>query len=112
MIFQNPSILIGLTAVLIPVLIHLFNLKKVKKVEFSTLMFLKDLQKSRFRRIRIKQLILLILRIFIIACIVLMFANPVIEGYSGINSGNSRKSGIIILDNSYSMDIKDENALP
>ena len=109
MIFQNPSILIGLTAVLIPILVHLFNLKKVKKVEFSTLMFLKDIQKSRFRRIRIKQLILLLLRMLIIAFIVLMFSNPVIEGYSGVNSGNTRKSGIVIIDNSFSMDIKDEN---
>ncbi len=107
MIFVNSSILFALTAVLIPVIIHLFNLRKVRKIEFSTLMFLKDIRKSKFKRIRIKQLILLFIRILIITSIVLAFSNPVIEGYNALGSGNSQKSAIIILDNSFSMDIKD-----
>ena len=108
MVFLNSSILFGLIAVLIPVIIHLFNLRKVKKVEFSTLMFLKDIRKSKFKRIRIKQLLLLLIRILIIASIVFAFSNPVIIGYHGVNSGNTQKSGIIILDDSYSMDMKEE----
>ena len=43
--FLNPSLLLGLFAVSIPILIHLLNLRKIKKVEFSTLMFLKEIQK-------------------------------------------------------------------
>jgi hypothetical protein len=109
MIFLNPKILFALSAVIIPVLIHLFNLKKIRKIEFSTLMFLKEIQKSKLKRIRIKQLILLFIRILAIVSIVLAFANPVLEGYYGINQGNVRKTGIIILDDSYSMDIKNDD---
>jgi hypothetical protein len=71
-------------------------------------MFLKDIRKSKFKRIRIKQLLLLLIRILIIASIVFAFSNPVIIGYHGLNSGNAQKSGIIILDDSYSMDMKEE----
>ncbi|PJC60395.1 MAG: hypothetical protein CO025_03290, partial [Ignavibacteria bacterium CG_4_9_14_0_2_um_filter_37_13] len=49
MTFLNPAILFGLLAATIPVLIHLFNLRKLKKVEFSTLIFLKELQKNKIR---------------------------------------------------------------
>ena len=51
MVFLNPAVLFGLLAASIPVLIHLFNLRKLKKIEFSTLAFLKELQKNKIRKI-------------------------------------------------------------
>lgn len=66
MIFLNPSILFGLLAATIPILIHILNLRKLQKVEFSTLSFLKELQKSKIRKIKIKQWLLLLLRTLII----------------------------------------------
>lgn len=65
-------------------------------------MFLKEIQKSRFRRIRIKNLLLLLVRIAIIVFLVLAFADPLLRGYSGKDS-NTRKLGIIFIDSSYSM---------
>jgi hypothetical protein len=55
MIFLNPAILFGLLAASIPIIIHLFNLRKLKKIEFSTLTFLKELQKNKIRKIKLKQ---------------------------------------------------------
>jgi hypothetical protein len=52
MIFLNPAILFGLLAASIPILIHLLNLRKLKKIEFSTLTFLKELQKIRIRKVK------------------------------------------------------------
>ena len=46
MVFLNPSILFGLLAASIPILIHIINLRKLQRIEFSTLSFLKELQKS------------------------------------------------------------------
>ena len=106
MTFLNPYMLFALFAVAIPILLHLFNLKKVRKVEFSTLMFLKDIQKSKLRKIKFKQLLLLFLRIFLIIFIVLTFTNPVFKGYNFANA-DIKKSGIILLDDSYSMNTKD-----
>lgn len=108
MTFINPYILFGLFAVAIPILLHLFNLQKVRKMEFSTLMFLKEIQKSKLRKIRIKQILLLIIRIFIIVFLVLAFSNPVFKGYFAGNNPDIRKCGIFVLDNSFSMSIKDE----
>ncbi|MFZ4592342.1 MAG: BatA domain-containing protein, partial [Ignavibacteria bacterium] len=104
----DTTILIALAAVAIPILLHLLNLQKVQKLEFSTLMFLKEIQKSRFRRIRIKHLLLLIVRIFIIVFLVLAFADPLITGYSSKGS-NTRKLGIIYLDSSFSMLSKNDS---
>jgi hypothetical protein len=105
MTFLNPSILFALTAIAIPIIIHFFNLRKLKKVEFSTLMFLKELQKSKMKRIKLKQLLLLLFRILVIVFLVLTFANPVYKGIAGDNSGSS--ASVIIIDNSFSMAGKD-----
>jgi hypothetical protein len=110
MTFLNPYILFALFGIVIPILLHLFNLKKIKRVEFSTLMFLKEIQKSKLRKIKIRQLLLLVLRVLIIIFLVLSFSNPVIKGY---NFGNPdlKKSCLIFLDDSYSMNTKDEKGI-
>lgn len=108
MSFLNASMLWGLIAISIPILIHIFNLRKVKKVEFSTLMFLKELQKSKLKRIKLKQLLLLITRICIIVFLVLAFAKPVILNVN--STGTSSVSNVfIVLDNSYSMSVRNQN---
>lgn len=106
--FLNPYFLFGFFAIIIPILLHLFNLQKVRKMEFSTLMFLKEIQKSKLRKIRIKQILLLILRIMIIVSLVLGFSNPVYKGYLSGSNPDIRKCGIFIFDNSFSMSVKDE----
>jgi Aerotolerance regulator N-terminal/von Willebrand factor type A domain len=105
--FLNPLILFGLAAASIPVLIHLLNLKRQKKQDFSTLKFLKEIEKSKIRSLKLKQILLLILRTLLIICIVLAFARPVVEtslpGFASYESSNT----IIIIDNSFSMEVSD-----
>jgi hypothetical protein len=102
--FLNSVLLFGLLAGLIPLLIHLFNRHKVKKVYFSSLMFLKSMQKSYLRRVKIRQVLLLLIRTLIILFIVLAFARPTIKGSLGAKFGSKAKSSVvIILDDSYSM---------
>lgn len=109
MSFLNPSILIALSAVSIPILIHLLNLRKIRKVEFSTLMFLKEIQKSKMRRIKLKQVILLLLRIFTIVFLVLSFARPVYEGYAGNTDTRASSTTLIFIDDSFSMNARDNS---
>ena len=111
MSFLNPSALIALAAVSIPILIHLLNLRKIKKVEFSTLMFLKEIQKSKMRRIKLKQLLLLLFRIMAIIFLVLSFSKPVYEGYAGNNANSSKSAALIFMDDSFSMNARDNNGL-
>ncbi len=107
--FLNPLVLFGLIAASIPLILHLLNLRKMKKVEFSSLKFLKELQKSQIRKFKIKQILLLIIRTLLIIFIVLAFARPTINSALPFFQTYSKSSNIIIIDNSFSMDISDEN---
>lgn len=105
--FLNPFILFGLFASSIPVIIHLINIRKQKKIEFSSLMFVKELQSTKIRNIKLRQILLLILRTLLITFIVLAFARPTIEsGIPGFVSYSNTNTGLIV-DNSFSMDVSD-----
>lgn len=106
--FLNPLALIGLAAAGIPLILHLLNLRKLKTVEFSTLRFLKELQKTKIRRLKLKQILLLILRTLIIIFAVMAFARPTIQDSLPILSTYAKTSAAIIIDNSFSMDVSDE----
>lgn len=108
MTFLNPAVLFGLLAASIPVLIHLFNLRKLKKIEFSTLAFLKELQKNRIRKIKLKQWLLLALRVLIILLLVLAFARPTLEGIAiGGTTSAAKTTAVFILDDTFSMSVVD-----
>ena len=54
--FLNPVILaVAGAAVILPLLIHIFNRQKVKEIFFSSLLFLRSLEKTRMRRVKIKE---------------------------------------------------------
>jgi hypothetical protein len=103
--FLNPIILIAAgVAVLFPLLIHIFNRQKVKKILFSSLLFLRSLEKTRMRRVKIKEYLLLIIRSLIILLAVAAFARPAIKGSFGSRMGSHAKTSIVVLlDNSYSL---------
>jgi hypothetical protein len=110
MVFLNPAFLFGLLAASIPVLIHLLNLRKLQKIEFSTLAFLKELQKTKIRRIRLKQWLLLALRVLIIIFLVSSFARPAFETVSlGSGASAAKTTAVFLLDNSFSMSYVNEN---
>ncbi|MDH7514343.1 MAG: BatA domain-containing protein [Bacteroidota bacterium] len=109
MTFLNPLYLIALAAAAIPIIIHLLNLRKARVIEFSTLAFLKELQKSRIRRLKIKQWILLALRILVIVFVVLAFTRPALRSSFGFLPGvRARTSVVILFDDSFSMLAADE----
>ncbi len=107
MTFLNPAVLVGLFAAAIPVILHFINLRKIKRIEFSTLYFIKELKKNKIRNLKIKQWLLLLLRLLLIIFVVLAFAKPALENSSlGAFSEEAKKTIVIILDNSYSMSVK------
>lgn len=102
--FLNPSVLFALAAATLPLLIHLFNRRKIKSISFSTIHFLKQLERKQMRNLRIRQLLLLILRTLIIIFLVLAFARPTIKSGSGsLLAERTPIEGIIILDHSLSL---------
>lgn len=108
MTFLNPAILLGLAAAALPLIIHLFNIRKVKDVEFSTLMFLKEIQKNKIRKVKLKQWFLLLLRTLLILLLVIAFARPTLERVSIGNNSATKSSVCFLVDDSFSLQLKDE----
>ena len=104
MTFLSPLMLWGLVAASIPVIIHLFSLRHTKEVEFSSLSFIKELKHETIRKLKIRQWLLVLLRMAIIASIVLMISRPVLKGFiPGWIVGEKDARVVVILDNSASM---------
>jgi len=109
MTFLNPLVLFGLIAASIPIIIHLLNLRKLKVIEFSSLQFLKEMQKNKMRKIRIKQILLLILRTLAIIFLVLSFSRPTIRNINLAGLGSEVKNTIIlVIDDTPSMSVEDK----
>jgi len=100
--FESPIFLAALGAVAAPVIIHLiFRLRK-RVVVFGSLRFLEKIVKKNRRRLRLRDLILLLLRIAAVALIALAFARPYLKG-AGASDGEERRDVVYVLDDTFSM---------
>src|SRR4051812_37597068 len=108
MSFTYPAFLFALSAIAIPIIIHLFNFRKFKTVYFSNVRFLKEVKQETQAKSKLKHLLVLIARILFITFLVLAFAQPFIP------SPNEKviigdKAVSIFIDNSFSMDAINKN---
>jgi hypothetical protein len=108
--FLYPGILWGLLALAIPLIIHLFNFRRTKKVYFTNVAFLKkvETETSSFRKL--KQWLIMASRMLFLAALVLAFAQPFLPAQNS-QSVNSTAKGIngLYLDNSLSMQNATDN---
>jgi len=107
MSFLNPIMLAGLAAISVPIIIHLLNRRKFQKVIWAAMRFLRLSVEQNQRRMRIEDLILLALRCLLLALLALALARPAILSKASDHFGQSKVTGVIILDNSYSMGMSD-----
>lgn len=98
MTFLNSIYLAALAAIVIPLLIHFLSRRRIKIVDFSSLKFLFQMQKTRLRWLRIREILLLLLRILILAFLALAFARPALTGKHG--SSHAPTSAVLLIDNS------------
>lgn len=101
--FSNPAMLWGLLAVLIPIAIHLFNLRRYRKVYFSNVDRLATLQTENRRRSELRRWLVLVARVLAVALLVLAFAGPVLPG-KGQTVRTGKTAVSIYIDNSFSME--------
>ena len=92
-----------MAAVAVPLFLHFFNLRQPRTVEFSSLAFVKELQASAVQRVRIKEWLLLALRMLAIACLVMAFAQPTLTSSLGGMGASAPTTHAIVIDNSLSM---------
>ena len=107
--FLNTIIFTGSAAILIPLVIHLLNRQKKRYQQFSSIRFIKLIDKKRLKRLNIYQYLLIILRTLIILSLLLAFARPTIIGNANIWDNTARSSAVIILDTGINMQyVEDE----
>ena len=111
MAFLNPLFLFGLLATGIPLVIHLWNRRRVVTIDFSSLIFLTAAHRENARRFQLRQLLILLLRMAIIALIALALARPFLTLGLPVASVRAKTDVVIVLDNSYSMAYQDINGI-
>jgi hypothetical protein len=100
--FLFPTFLFGLFAISIPIIIHLFNFRKYKKIYFTNVHLLKELKQESDSKSKLKELLILAMRVLAITALVFAFAQPFIPGSTKTEVGV--RSVSIYVDNSYSME--------
>jgi hypothetical protein len=101
--FKNPEILYFLFLLIVPILVHLFQLRRFKKEYFTNVRFLKALSIQTRKSSKTKKWLLLACRLLLLTCIIIAFAQPFFESKDNKNANNEL---YIILDNSFSMQAK------
>ncbi|HHS50088.1 MAG TPA: VWA domain-containing protein [candidate division Zixibacteria bacterium] len=102
--FLNSVFLPALAAVALPILIHLLTRRRLVERKWPSIRFLEEIQKRRMRKFKLKQLLLLALRVLILLFVISAFARPTIRTErSALVGTHERTSVAILIDNSYSM---------
>jgi hypothetical protein len=101
--FLHYPLLWGLLLAGVPVLIHLINMLRQRRVPWAAMEFLLASQKKHRTWIVFKQLLLLLLRMAAVAAVVLMLAQPLLQSGWGAWIGGGRTHHVVLLDDSFSM---------
>ena len=104
--FKYPELLWALFLLLIPILIHLFQLRRFKKTPFTNVKFLKKVVAESRRSNTLKKWLLLLARLSLLAALVLAFAQPFFANTSAL----TKKETVIYIDDSFSMQLKEDGA--
>ncbi len=103
MTFLNPLYLFGLFAAGIPVVIHLLTRRRPKRIPFSSVEFLREVNVAQLRRFRLREFLLLALRTLAIALLALALSKPALKGAVGPGAGQANSSVVLLIDRSASM---------
>jgi hypothetical protein len=101
MSFLQPLFLLGILLAGVPIIIHLWFQKRLKKIPFSTLQLLKSSDIRKYGWLRFREILVLVLRCLFVALLFLGLARPRLQ--RGIVGISREASVVIIIDNSYSM---------
>ncbi|HUT01871.1 MAG TPA: BatA domain-containing protein [Phycisphaerae bacterium] len=102
--FLNQIMLLGALGVAVPILIHLLNRYRYREIDWGAMELLRRAMVVRSRRVRIEDLILLILRCLAVGLLAVSMARPTLSAAGAkFLGGESRVGMVIALDGSYSM---------
>ena len=103
--FKHPEILFALFLLVIPIIIHLFQLRRFKTIPFTNVKFLKEVAIQTRKSARLKKLLTLLTRLLLFAALIMAFAQPYLSATENIKPTDT----YVYLDNSFSMQAKGKN---
>ncbi|WP_159023457.1 BatA domain-containing protein [Formosa sp. L2A11] len=101
--FKHPELLYALFLLLIPIIIHLFQLRRFKTEAFTNVAILKTVSQQTRKSSQLKKWLTLFTRLLLLACVILAFAQPFT---TNTNIQEAPKETVIFLDNSFSLEQK------
>ena len=106
MTFLQPAVLIALPVAALPVVIHLVHLYRRRQIKWAAMIFLRAAQQMNKGLSRLRQILILALRVLAVAAIILVVGRPLAGGWLGL-TGGAPDTVLILLDRSASMEQKD-----
>ncbi len=105
MTFLNAILLGGAASIAIPILLELLNRTRIQKVQWAAMQFLRNSVMKNQKKLRIEDLLLLLIRCLILALLAFALARPILPSANFL--GLSGTNAILLVDNSYSMRLSD-----
>ncbi len=92
MTFLQPLLLLGLPLAALPVIIHLIHLYRRRRVKWAAMIFLQAAQRMNKGLSRLRQVLILTLRVLALLALVLMVARPLSGGWLGLTAARPTPS--------------------
>jgi len=102
--FKHPEILWALFLLVIPVAIHLFQLRRFKRTPFTNVAMLQRVVSESRKSNNLKKWLLLAIRLLLLAALVIAFAQP----FTATDTALKKRETVVYLDNSFSMQARSE----
>lgn len=103
MTFLAPLLLWALPLALLPVVIHLIHLYRRRQVKWAAMMFLRIAQRMNKGLSRLRQILILTLRVLAVAAIIFVLTRPLAGGWLGL-TGGAPDTVLVLVDRSASME--------
>ncbi len=109
MSFIHPLLLAGLAVAALPIIIHLINQWRYQTIRWGAMMFLLAANRMSRGFARLRQWLILLMRVLAIACLVFVIARPLAGGWLALTAGGADTT-IVLLDRSPSMAEQDSGS--
>lgn len=103
MSFLQPMLLAGLALAALPIIIHLINQRRYQTIRWGAMMFLLAANRMSRGFARIRQWLILLMRVLAVACLVFVIARPLASGWLGLAAAGRADTTLVLLDRSPSM---------
>src|SRR6185295_2308464 len=101
--FNSPMFLWGLAAAPVPLLLHLINRTRAKKVPFTALQFIEQSLAQQSIKYKLREFLLLVLRVAMLVLVALLLARPFVRSRFFSFAQKVQSTAVLVLDDTLSM---------